>query len=103
MSIRPNALGIQSLMRDARAQSLDATFALLDELEKLAVEAADLSSLDVLPEKVRVSLSRLDQVIRNEIENINGITQRTPAPHDPQHPGDQPGLHVVATNPHRDT
>lgn len=86
MQPRPTSQTVASLLENARLASLDATGTFLNDLEKFAAEAANLSRLDVLPVVVRASLSRLDQLIRNEIGNINSYTARNTQKHEPREP-----------------
>lgn len=74
---------VKGLIETAKVGAFDATITFVTDLAVTATEAQALSMLDNLPPTVRAALSKLDQVIRNEIDTIQSSLTRNnnvPAP-----------------------
>lgn len=76
MTSKNTANSVRLQIENARNSAIDATKSFATGIETTAAEAAELSRLENLPPAVRTALSRLDQMIRNELNNINDIINR---------------------------
>lgn len=94
---KSNAKSVKLQIENARIAAFDATKSFITGLHEVAEESAELSRLENLPQGVRAALSRLDQMVRNEMNNINDIITRvTPNAHAKRN------VYLLPSEPHRE-